>query len=191
METRWQSILFEALPVDEVLDRELEMIVRQEAKFVYGVAYAVLRNHHDAEDSAQETFVRVMRYRHRLPEVSDRRAWLARIAWRVAIDRRKAANVISLDEAAESVLNLYAAGEGVEQIASHNQMKVLLGQMIASLPRKLREAVTLSLNEDLSQNDIGQVLGIPESSVRTRLFRARQLLRQKLATVLGGKDEKS
>jgi RNA polymerase sigma-70 factor (ECF subfamily) len=191
METRWQSILLEALPVDEVLDRELEMIVRQEAKFVYGIAYAVLRNHHDAEDSAQETFVRVMRYRHRLPEVTDRRAWLARIAWRVAIDRRKSAHEISLDEAAESVLNLYAAGEGVEQIASHNQMKVLLGQMIASLPRKLREAVTLSLNEELSQNDIGHVLGIPESSVRTRLFRARQLLRQKLATVLGGKDEQS
>jgi RNA polymerase sigma-70 factor (ECF subfamily) len=191
METRWQSILFEALPVEEALDRELELMVRQEAKFVYGIAYAVLRNHHDAEDSAQETFVRVMRYRHRLPEVADRRAWLARIAWRVAIDRRKTAHEISLDEAAETVLNLYAAGQGVEQIASHNQMKVLLGQMIASLPCKLRDAVTLSLNEDLSQNDIGQVLGIPESSVRTRLFRARQLLRQKLAALLGGKDERS
>jgi RNA polymerase sigma-70 factor (ECF subfamily) len=130
-----------------------------------------------------------MRYRRRLTVVTDQRAWLARIAWRVAIDRRKSAPEISLEEAAEAVLNLYASGEGVEQIASHNQMKALLGQMIASLPCKLREAVTLSLNEDLSQTEIGHVLGIPESSVRTRLFRARQLLRQKLASLLGGKYE--
>lgn len=186
MESQWQAALGEALEVEEVLDEELEGLVRQHARFVYGVAYAVLRNHHDAEDAAQETFVRVMRYRRRLEEVTDRRAWLARIAWRAAIDRRKTMPEISLDEAAETVLNLYASGEEIERIASHNQMKALLGQMISSLPSKLRDAVTLSLNEEMTQSEIGYVLGIPESSVRTRLFRARQLLRQKLAALLGG-----
>jgi DNA-directed RNA polymerase specialized sigma24 family protein len=48
----------------------------------------------------------------------------------------------------------------------------------------------LSLNQELSNAEISKVLSIPESSVRTRLFRARQMLRQKLSSLLGGKDAK-
>ncbi|MGH9753529.1 MAG: RNA polymerase sigma factor, partial [Blastocatellia bacterium] len=138
----------------------------------------------------QETFVRVWRHRNRLPEVRDRRAWLARIAWRVALDRRKNAAEIPLAEAAGVVLDLYAAGESVEKIASDRQMMVLLDQLIATLPGKLREPMLLSLNRELTHVEISKVLSIPESSVRTRLFRARQILRQKLSALLGGKNAK-
>jgi DNA-directed RNA polymerase specialized sigma24 family protein len=46
----------------------------------------------------------------------------------------------------------------------------------------------LSLDQELTQAEIGRVLNIPESSVRTRLFRARQMLRQKLSSILEGKN---
>ncbi|MGH9831371.1 MAG: RNA polymerase sigma factor, partial [Blastocatellia bacterium] len=91
---------------------------------------------------------------------------------------------------AEAVLKLYAAGESAEKIASDKQMAALLGQLITSLPGKLREPMLLSLNQELSQAEISRVLSIPESSVRTRLFRARQVLRQKLSSLLGGNDAK-
>jgi RNA polymerase sigma-70 factor (ECF subfamily) len=176
--------------MDEAFDYELEAIVRQHARFVYQIAYLLLRNHHDAEDATQETFVRVWRNRKRLPEVRDQKAWLARIAWRVALDRRKNAAEVSLDAAAETVLKLYAAGESAEKIATDKQMAALLGQLITSLPGKLREPMLLSLNQELSQAEISRVLSIPESSVRTRLFRGRQVLRQKLSSLLGGNDAK-
>jgi RNA polymerase sigma-70 factor (ECF subfamily) len=60
--------------------------------------------------------------------------------------------------------------------------------LIATLPDKLRDPILLSLDQELTQAEISRVLKIPESSVRTRLFRARQMLRQKLSTILGGKN---
>src|SRR5262245_38853606 len=196
MDVEWQAIMSGASAMDDAsdrelgreLDRELEAVVRQHARFVYQVAYLLLRNHHDAEDATQETFVRVWRYRKRLPEVLDRKAWLARIAWRVALDRRKNPAELPLAEAAEAVCNLHAAGESAEKIACDRQMAVLLDQSIATLPDKLRDPILLSLDQELTQAEISRVLKIPESSVRTRLFRARQLLRQKLSTILGGKN---
>ena len=192
MNVEWQAILSDASAMDDASDQELghelEAVVRQHARFVYQVAYLLLRNHHDAEDSTQETFMRVWRYRKRLPEARDLKAWLARIAWRVALDRRKNSAEISLADAAEAVFKLYAAGESAEKIAGAKQMAVLLDQLIATLPGKLRDPMLLSLDQELTQAEIGRVLNIPESSVRTRLFRARQMIRQKLSSILEGKN---
>ena len=194
MNVEWQAILSDASAMEDACDRELgrelEALVRQHARFVYQVTHLLLRNHHDAEDATQETFMRVWRYRKRLPEARDRKAWLARVAWRVALDRRKNAAEIPLTGDAEAVFGLYAAGESAEKIAGDKQMAVLLDQLIATLPGKLRDAMLLSLNQELTQAEIGEVLSIPESSVRTRLFRARQILRQKLSSILEGKNAK-
>jgi RNA polymerase sigma-70 factor (ECF subfamily) len=192
MNVEWQAILNDASTMDEAssreLDCELEAVVRLYARHVYRIAYLLLRNHHDAEDATQETFVRVWRHRDRLHEIIDRQAWLARIAWRVALDRRRKSTEISLADATEAVFNLYAAGESAEKIASDKQMTILLDQMIATLPGKLREPMLLSLNHELTNVEIGKVLSIPESSVRTRLFRARRILQQKLSSILGRKN---
>jgi RNA polymerase sigma-70 factor, ECF subfamily len=60
----------------------LENAVREHARMVYRIAYSVLRNHHDAEDATQETFVRVLRYKRKLEGIEDPKTWLAKIAWR-------------------------------------------------------------------------------------------------------------
>src|SRR5271169_5230622 len=67
----------------------LEGLVRQHSRLVYRIAYAVLRRHHDAEDATQETFLRVLRYSSKLAAVEDSKTWLARIAWRVSVDKAK------------------------------------------------------------------------------------------------------
>jgi hypothetical protein len=68
---------------DEAPENEaLENLVRQHSRLVYRIAYAALRSHPDAEDATQETFLRVLRYSHRLAAVEDPKTWLARIAWR-------------------------------------------------------------------------------------------------------------
>jgi RNA polymerase sigma-70 factor (ECF subfamily) len=182
-----QAVLAEVFPIADASGDGLEAAVRAHARLVYRVAYSVLRNHHDAEDAVQETFLRVLRRWRNLSHVRDQRAWLARIAWRVALDRKKVVAGISLDQAAEAVFQLRAAGAGAEEIAAGNEMAALLNQMIASLPRGLREAVTLSTAEEMTSAEVAAVLGIPAASARTRLFRARQLLREKLSSVLEGR----
>src|SRR5580704_11578283 len=74
---------------DRTQDDALEALVREHSRLVYRIAYAVLRRHHDAEDATQETFMRVLRYSSKLAAVDDPKTWLARIAWRVAVDRSK------------------------------------------------------------------------------------------------------
>jgi RNA polymerase sigma-70 factor (ECF subfamily) len=179
-----QVILSESVSTTEAGRDELEATVREQARLVYKVAYSVLRNHHDAEDATQETFLRFLRQRKHWAKIRDRRAWLATVAWRVALDRKRIPAEVTLEDAAEVVSKLRADGAGVDEIAASRQMMSLVERLVDSLPRDLREALILSTIEDLTSAEISQVLGIPEGSVRNRLLRGRQILRQKLAGLL-------
>jgi RNA polymerase sigma-70 factor (ECF subfamily) len=179
-----QVILSESVSTTEAGRDELEATVREQARLVYKVAYSVLRNHHDAEDVAQETFLRFLRQRKQWAKIRDRRAWLATVAWRVALDRKRIPAAFTLEDAAEAVSKLRGGGAGVDEIAASRQMMSLVERLVSSLPRDLREALILSTIEELTSAEISQVLGIPEGSVRNRLLRGREILRQKLAALL-------
>jgi RNA polymerase sigma-70 factor (ECF subfamily) len=179
-----QVILSESVSTAEAGDEEFEATVREQARLVYRIAYSALRNHHDAEDVAQETFLRFLRQRKRWVDIRDRRAWLATVAWRVALDRKRMPTELTLEDAAEVVSRLRAEGAAVDEIAASRQMMSLLERLVGSLPRELREVLILSATEELTSVEISQVLGIPEGSVRSRLLRGREILRQKLAALL-------
>jgi RNA polymerase sigma-70 factor, ECF subfamily len=179
-----QVILSQAFLREDSRDRDFEAAVHEHSWYVYRVAMAMLRNHHDAEDAVQETFLRFLRQRGNWVDIRNVRAWLARTAWRVAIDRRRQTAAISLEEAAEAVMNLRAAGATAEEIASHAQMLALVERLIASLPKELREPLTLSTVEEMTSAEIGEILGIPEGSVRERVSRARGILSGKLAGLM-------
>ena len=185
-----QVILGEPISIADAAGDEFEAAVHAHARWVYQVAYSVLRNHHDAEDAAQETFLRFLKSRNRWAEIRDQRAWLARTAWRVALDLRKAPLEVGLDDVADAVLKLWALDASADEIAADAQMRTLLNRLIASLPRDLRDALTLSTVEEMTSAEISEVLGIPPGSVRTRLLRARELLRQKLSALLEKKHER-
>jgi RNA polymerase sigma-70 factor (ECF subfamily) len=146
-----------------------------------------LRNHHDAEDATQETFVRVLRYKKKLEEVRDPKTWLARIAWRVAVERSRRRPEISLSEAetANAVVELRSQLASAEESTLGNEMAELLESLISALPDLLRDALRLSTIEELSPTAIAEVLKTSEASVRSRLFRARQILKEKLSALEG------
>jgi RNA polymerase sigma-70 factor (ECF subfamily) len=180
-----------AQQAQETAADELETLVRDYARLVYRIAFSVLRSPEDAEDAVQEVFARVLRSRHKLAEVLDRKAYLARIAWRVAVDSRRTRPEVSIDAhyADESGSELPVIAElrdrqaSLEKVAGDRQMMSMVEQAIASLPVDLREALTLSAIEELSAAEAGEVLGVAEATVRTRVFRARQMLREKLAAM--------
>lgn len=172
-----------AIPVPQAEEDALELAVREHARLVYRIAYAVLRNHHDAEDASQETFLRVLRYRRKLAGIREPRTWLARIAWRTAAERRRKVVHVMLDESRD----LASGAMSAEQVLLGSETGALLESLIAALPSKLRDPLTLATLEEMSPADIAGVLEIGEAAVRSRIFRARQVLKQKLITRLEGK----
>ena len=166
----------------------LEALVREHSRLVYRVAYAVLRSHPDAEDATQETFLRVLRYSSKLAEVEEPKTWLARIAWRVAVDRskrRSRTREVALEDPEEPIAEAASSDTAADETLHGAEVSALLERMIAALPAKLREPLVLSAMEEMSPSEIAVTLGINEAAVRSRVFRARQILREKLAGRLG------
>src|SRR5581483_8835116 len=162
----------------------VEELVGQHARTVFRVAFSVVRNHADAEDVVQETFLRATRF-GKLSSIENPRAWLVKIAWRLALDRKRRAPEEPLDDV---VTTLHASDRPIDEALSEEQRLRLMRQLIASLPSDLRDVIVLSTVDEMSSAEIAQVLGIPEGSVRTRAMRARQMLKQKLAAWLEKKQ---
>jgi RNA polymerase sigma-70 factor (ECF subfamily) len=168
------------LSIDQ--DAEFTALVQRQSRFVFRVAYAVVLNSYDAEDVVQETFLKLYR-NHGWRNVENERAFLARVAWRIAVDRRpRWQETVSLNAEAESERNVDVTsprpGPELDLIAANQHARI--HALIDALPEELRVPLVLSANEELNSREIGRILGIPEGTVRTRLQRARQLLRQKL-----------
>jgi len=162
----------------EAAEQEIESLVREHSRLVFKVAYAAVRNRHDAEDIVQEVFLRVLRNQGRLGEIADMRAWLARIAWNVANDRRRGQrDAEDIEQVAEPRSTVASPERRVER----QQMAEIAAKMIAALPRELRDPLLLSTMEEMAGVEVAAVLGIPEAAVRSRVFRARQILKEKLA----------
>src|SRR2546423_3856027 len=125
-----QAILAHPFP-STAADDAVETLVREHARFVFQVAYAVLRHSHDAEDVVQETFLRVVRHQSELSDVREPRAWLARIAWRLAVDRRR--NQPEMIGDPEALLaQLRATGMSAEQVVARAEMKRLVETLVAA-----------------------------------------------------------
>jgi RNA polymerase sigma-70 factor (ECF subfamily) len=156
-------------------------LVSQYAGTLYRVAYSVLRNAADAEDAVQEAFVRVLRHRETLHEVRDQRVWLIRIVWNVVLDRmRRAKTRPETDDVAELARVLPAEGLSAEERVAAAQHHAHVLACVEQLPVKERQVLMLSAFEELNSVEIASVLGITESSVRSRLFRARNLMAELL-----------
>ena len=158
-------------------DTAISALVDQYAGALYRVAYSVLRNPSDAEDAVQEAFLRVLRHRHTLTEVRDHRVWLIRIVWNIALDRKRRVKTRpETDDVAELARVLPSKGLSAEELAAAAQHHARVLACVEQLPAKEREVLLLSAFEELTSVEIAAVLSITESSVRSRLFRARNLM---------------
>jgi RNA polymerase sigma-70 factor, ECF subfamily len=174
----------EAIALAQQEEDLLEAAVREHARLVYRIAYSVLRNPADAEDATQEVFLRVLRYGRRIAWIDDRRAWFARIAWRVAVQRRKntAKLAAGTEEAGET---LVSPGHGADRVLLEQERNAVLERLISALPSELRDALVLSTLEEIAPREVALMLGISEAAVRSRAFRAREILREKLLALTG------
>jgi RNA polymerase sigma-70 factor (ECF subfamily) len=168
-------------------DAEFTALVLRQSRFVFRVAFAVLLNSHDAEDAVQETFLKLFR-NGGWQDLENERAFLARVAWRIAVDRRppqlrSAFPGVEAEGSPAEAAEAVSPDSGPERTLIAANQQALIHRMIDALPEELRVPLVLSANDELNSREIGTVLGVPESTVRTRLQRARQMLRQKLGAV--------
>ncbi len=168
---------------EEEVHAAITALVREYSTTLYRVAYSVTRNSGEAEDVVQETFLRVLRHKNKLTELRDPRVWLVRIAWNLVLDRKRRSKTRPETQDIEDLVRILPAGDlsaDKALIAAQQHARIL--HLIDELPAKEREVLLLSAVEELSTAQIAMVLAITESTVRSRIFRARRALAAKLET---------
>ena len=157
----------------------------EHSRFLFRIAYGLLRNAHDAEDAVQEALLRI--YKTGGAEIVDEKAYLARTVWHAGLDiaarRPKRTESIEADSGDGFAKDFAAAGRSAEEELAECDQHALLRTLIDALPEDLRQPLVLSAIEEMTSREVAATLGIPEGTVRTRVMRARAELRRRFEAV--------
>ncbi|MCS6835366.1 MAG: sigma-70 family RNA polymerase sigma factor [Anaerolineae bacterium] len=151
---------------------------------VYNLCYRMLSNREEAEDATQETFIRAHRALSSYDSSRPFKTWLLSIASNHCIDRirKRRVQYLSLDDpvASEATLSLSSDEPTPEEATLDHERERLIGRLMNELPGEYRAAVVLRYWYDYSYQEIAEALSTTESAIKSRLFRARQMLADRL-----------
>ena len=159
------------------LDQDFEARLSESSRLAFRVAYGVMRNREDAEDVAQEAMTKAFRNLGRLRERHCFRAWLVRITWRLAIDHYRSHKRRT---ALESVATPNGKTETAADVLAARERSERLWRAIDALPEKLRIVTVLAGIEEHDIHEVSLLLNLPEGTVKSRMFLARQRLKELL-----------
>lgn len=150
-------------------DISAETLVAMYSDMVYRLAYARSQNVHDAQDITQEVFLKYIKSEKIFNDEEHRKAWLIRVT------------VNAGNSFAKSAWNRHRADiSEAEAETEEFSEKSEVYYAVRELPEKYRVIVHLFYYEEIPVKEIGRILGIGESAVKSRLFRAREMLRERL-----------
>jgi RNA polymerase sigma-70 factor, ECF subfamily len=159
-------------------------IVRRWERRIYALAYGILGREDEARDAAQETFVAAFRNLPHFRGEAKVSSWLHRIAVNQCITRQrrsKARAETSLEVEAEAGRARFASANGSPASETEaGQRAEAVRRAVAALPPELREVVVLKEFEGLTFQEIAEALGVPLSTVKSRLYTALKQLRMRL-----------
>jgi len=168
----------------------VELVGRYKDK-IYNLAYRMLGNREEAEDVAQETFLHTFRALDSFRVEERFSPWIYKIASNLCLDRLRKYrySVTSLDEPIgpdgdipQQVADWSSSPDKVYEV---NELRADTQHAISGLPPKYKVVVVLRHLHDMSYDEIARVLNIPQGTVKTRLFRAREILRRRLSRLYG------
>ena len=165
------------LMADVRLVAEFEAELTASTRLAFRVAYSVLRHREDAEDVAQDVLAKAHARLGQLRNRSRLRAWLIRMTWRTALDKRES-TLRRLARDAGAVPD--AKPRSSEDLTIEAERRVRLWAVIDTLPDRLRIVVVLNAIEGHDLAEVAALLRIPEGTVKSRLFEARRQLRERL-----------
>jgi RNA polymerase sigma-70 factor (ECF subfamily) len=167
--------------------RAFEPLVRRHERRVFRVTLAVLGNVEDAEEAMQDTFVKAFRHLDQFRKESRFTTWLTRIAINEAIQKRNTRkNFVPLEQAENAEMNFTPKRyepwkSNPEQLYGKQEIHRFVEEAIQSLPEIYREAFVLRDVEELSAEEAAEALEISVPALKSRLLRARLMMREELA----------
>ncbi|WP_312472291.1 RNA polymerase sigma factor SigW [Neobacillus sp.] len=157
---------------------------------IYQLCFRMLGNRHEAEDMAQEAFIRAFVNIKSFNQNLKFSTWLFRIATNLCIDRmrkKKPDYYLDAEVAGTEGLNMYSQIPSdtplPEKELESLELQEAVQKEILKLPEKYRSAIVLKYIEELSLNEISEILDLPLGTVKTRIHRGREALRQQLRYV--------
>jgi RNA polymerase sigma-70 factor (ECF subfamily) len=159
-------------------DRAFELLMERYEGKIFRLCCALLRDRQRAEDAAQESLVRIWKALERYDGRAALSTWIYAITRNrclTAIERERSTDSLSDSELSGNIEELPASEP--EQAAEHSE---LLRELVELLPERLRRVLVLYYFEERSTGEVATMLGCPEGTVKTHLFRARAALAEQL-----------
>jgi RNA polymerase sigma-70 factor (ECF subfamily) len=164
-----------------------EVVMRRYNRRVYRVVRAIVRDDDEASDVTQEAHVNAFMHLRDFSGRARFSTWLTRIAVHEALARvRRRSRLESLEDTDSEDVLMTSASPGPEDRASNGELRVLLERAVDSLPEVFRTTFVLRSIENLSVAETAEILGVPEDTVKTRHYRARERLQSWLTHRVGG-----
>jgi len=164
-----------------------DYLVSKYSKRVASIAWGIVRNAHDAEDLAQEAFVKAFQSIGRFKEGEPFGPWIYRIVTNLALDVVKHRSRFRHEELTET--EPAARRDNAELGAVSNELASRIDRALESLPENQRVVARLYLVEQFDHGEIASMMGLSEGTVRSHLSRARKKLKEQLADLYGGSDD--
>lgn len=173
-------------------DKEaFDILVQRYREPLFRFVYHNLRQREEAEDITQESFVRAYLSLRQLKDNRLFKIWLFKIALNLIRDNKRSAKrkpTVSLDSLGEEQDPLLKGEEAADDSLERKELLERLEKEINSLPEELKEVIILRDLQGFSYEEIASLLRCPLGTVKSRLFNARKILREKLLDVLGDEE---
>ena len=149
---------------------------------VYRAALAALGSPSDAEEAAQDAFLAAHRHLHRFRGDAAFRTWLLAITWRQALSLRRRRSW-RIGRTSEPLPESAAAGTTPEEDLQGSRFRGDVQRLVRALPRRLRDPLMLMATGEYTYAEVARMLGAPEGTVKSRVFDARRMLKERLASL--------
>lgn len=155
-----------------------ELLFLKYRHFIYGVCLHYVRSKDDALDLTQEVFIKLYRNFHRFDATRPLAPWVKRIAVNTCLSYAgsRTPQLMPTEDLAATIIDTARPSDNLELLATN----VALEQAVRELPKQERMALVLRHAEQMSYAEISNAMGCPEGTIKTYIFRARNLLRAKL-----------
>ena len=162
-----------------------KVLVEKYQDFVFSIAFKILKSREEAEEAAQDTFLKAYRALAGFEQRSKFATWLYQIAWRTSIDRYRSKPVMSqsLDDD-QKFVQIEDNGETPVQQVQRQSMQKLLQQALGRMKPEDASLISLYYLQEQSVKEISDITGLTESNIKVKLFRLRDALKNQLSAHL-------